>query len=341
MIARSAAKLIKLIGMDIYYTIRYFYCGIKYWLYDVFDAKYNKISDLPSMPDKIAIVTGASRGIGAEVVKKLLQCNMEVIIACRTINAGEKLILEIRKSGITSGCAKVYKLDNASFKSVREFAEQINKDYSKIHILINNAGVMFSLVYTTTKDGFEEQWAINYLSHFLLTFLLLPLLEAGGQPDSCSRIINVTSCANTIGDMNFNYIKNCSKNTYCRHLSYAESKLAQTVFTITLHKLLKNRSVNVQVYSVHPGIVRTDLFKNTFFAQDGKWLTTLWKTPEQGAIPIVYVAVNKDVEIKSGTYFSNCKEVAAPSLALKEDIQKELFELTLKQVKLSDFFQLL
>ncbi|XP_020287622.1 dehydrogenase/reductase SDR family member on chromosome X-like isoform X4 [Pseudomyrmex gracilis] len=271
------------IGMDIYYTIRYFYCGIKYWLYDVFDAKYNKISDLPSMPDKIAIVTGASRGIGAEVVKKLLQCNMEVIIA----------------------------------------------------------GVMFSLVYTTTKDGFEEQWAINYLSHFLLTFLLLPLLEAGGQPDSCSRIINVTSCANTIGDMNFNYIKNCSKNTYCRHLSYAESKLAQTVFTITLHKLLKNRSVNVQVYSVHPGIVRTDLFKNTFFAQDGKWLTTLWKTPEQGAIPIVYVAVNKDVEIKSGTYFSNCKEVAAPSLALKEDIQKELFELTLKQVKLSDFFQLL
>lgn len=149
---------------------------------------------------------------------------------------GEKLIHEIRKSGITSGRAKVYKLDNCSFASIREFVKKIKAEYDRIHILINNgmlaakksiliirtisytkrkkhmfsAGVMF-VPYKETEDGFEEQWAVNYLSHFLLTSLLLPLLKAGGHPDDCSRIINVTSCAHDLGDMDFTAINNSSK----------------------------------------------------------------------------------------------------------------------------------
>ncbi|XP_029674607.1 dehydrogenase/reductase SDR family member on chromosome X-like isoform X2 [Formica exsecta] len=316
------------IGTTLIYQIRYYYVGAVYHFDDLLNARYNK-TDLPLLPNKIAIVTGGSKGIGAEVVKKLLQCNMEVIIACRTTTAGEKLILEIRKSGITSGRAKVYKLDNCSLESVREFVKKIKADYDKIHILINNAGVMF-IPYTETEDGFEEQWAVNYLSHFLLVSLLLPLLKAGGHPGDCSRIINVTSCVHYIGDIDFASISNSSKSTFFTQAAYGQSKLAQTIFTTTLQKLLIDKSLNVLVYSVHPGIVKTDLFKDTILGRN-KWFMMAWKTPDQGAISIIYAALNKDIERKGGIYISNCKEAALPPLALEEQIRKQLFELSLKQ----------
>ncbi|KAL0111887.1 hypothetical protein PUN28_013236 [Cardiocondyla obscurior] len=333
------------IGIAIYYNkcwlceIKYYIIGFIYHLHDIFSIRHNKI-ELLSKPNKIAIVTGGSRGIGMEVVKKLLQCDMEVIIACRTINTGENLILEMRKSGITSGRAKVYKLDNTSLKSVREFATKIKADYDKIHILINNAGIMFPSKYNKTEDGYEEQWTVNYLSHFLLTSLLLPLLKVGGNPGECSRIVNVTSCAHDISTIDFDYIINCSEKTFCKHASYGQSKLAQTMFTIILQRLLNEKSLNILVYAVHPGIVRTDLFKNTLIGNN-KWMMAAWKTPDKGATPIVYATVSTDIETKGGIYISNCRELAVPSLALDKEIQKQLFELSLKQVHLENFFQYL
>ncbi|XP_012522301.2 dehydrogenase/reductase SDR family member on chromosome X [Monomorium pharaonis] len=317
--------------------IKYYYIGAVYHFHDVFNIMRNKI-DLPSKPDKVAIVTGGSRGIGAEVVKKLLQCDMEVIIACRTTKAGEKFIHEIRKSGIASGRAKVYKLDNSSLESVREFAKQIKTDYDKIHILINNAAIMFPAVHKKTEDGYDEQWAVNYLSHFLLTSLLLPLLKTGGRPDECSRIVNVTSCAQDIATIDFDHINDASGKIFCTHTGYGQSKLAQTISTITLQRLLNDKSLNISVHSVHPGIVRTDLFKDTLLG-NYKFLMAAWKTPDQGATPIIYAAINKDIEKKTGTYISNCKEIPVPSLALKEEIQERLFELSLKQAHLKNFFQ--
>ncbi|XP_072756155.1 retinol dehydrogenase 12 [Anoplolepis gracilipes] len=334
----TSRKMWYTIGLTLLYQIKYHYIGFIYHLDDLFNARYNK-TDLPIVPNKVAILTGGSRGIGAEVVKKLLQCDMEVIIACRTTTIGEKLILDIRRSGIARGRAKVYKLDNSSFESVREFVKKIKADYDRIHILINNAAIMFG-PYKETIDGFEEQWAVNYLSHFLLTSLLLPLLKAGGIPGDCSRIINITSVAHYISDIDFASINNSSKNTFCTQAAYGQSKLAQTMFTITLQKLLIDKLLNVLVYSVHPGIVKTELFKNTLMGKN-KWMMFKWKTPDQGATSIIYAALNKDIERKGGIYISNCKEAAIPSLALEEQIRKQLFELSLKQVQLNDFFQYL
>ncbi|XP_011646895.1 dehydrogenase/reductase SDR family member on chromosome X-like isoform X1 [Pogonomyrmex barbatus] len=322
-----------------YCQLQYYYIGLVYHLHDIFNIKNNKIN-LVSMPDKIAIVTGGSRGIGVEVVKKLLQCDMEVIVACRTPSAGEKIISEIRKSGITNGRAKIYKIDNSSFDSVRQFAEQIKRNYNKIHILINNAAIMFPSVYQKTEDGYEEQWAINYLSHFLLTSLLLPLLKNGGHPNDCSRIINVTSCAHDVGKIDFDYISNNSKKTFCTYSSYGQSKLAQTMSTITMQRLFANMSLNVLVYSVHPGIVKTDLFKETILGNK-KWAMAAWKTSDQGATSIIYAAINKDIEKKGGIFISNCIELTVPLLAHDERVQKRLFELSLEQVQLKDFFQYL
>ncbi|KYN10492.1 Dehydrogenase/reductase SDR family member on chromosome X [Trachymyrmex cornetzi] len=296
--------------------------------------------DLFPKPNRIAIVTGGSRGIGAKVVKQLLQCDMEVILACRVISLGENIIHQIRESGVTSGRAKVYKLDNSSLESVKKFAKQIKADYDKIHVLINNAAVMFPTSYKNTEDGYEEQWMINYLSHFLLMSLLLPLLKTGGHPEECSRIVNVTSCAHDLGTINFDYINNFDKKILCRHDSYGQSKLAQTMSTITLQKLFKNKSLNILVYSVHPGIVKTDLFQDTVLAWN-KWLMVGWKTADQGATPVIYAAISKDLEKKGGIYISNCKEMAVPSLALEEEVRERLFELSLKQTHLKNFFQYL
>ncbi|KAG5339921.1 DHRSX reductase, partial [Acromyrmex charruanus] len=346
----------------IFCNVKYYYIGIKYHGHDIFNIKYNKI-DLFPKPNKIAIVTGGSRGIGAKIVEQLLQCDMEVIIACRVISAGENIIQQIRESGVISGRAKVYKLDNSSLESVKKFAKQIKADYDKIHILINNAAVMFS-AYKNTEDGYEEQWMVNYLSHFLLTSLLLPLLKTGGHPEECSRIVNVSSCAHDLGTINFDYINNFDKELICRHVSYGQSKLAQTMSTITLQKLFKEKSLNILVYSVHPGIVKTDLFKETVLAWN-KWLMVGWKvtiytkffkfstiinpftvtllsqTANQGATTVTYAALSKDLEKKGGIYISNCKEMTVPYLALKEEVRKRLFELSLKQIYLENFFQYL
>lgn len=294
--------------------------------------------DLTHFPHKVAIVTGGSRGIGASVTKMLLQCNMEVIIACRTPSAGEKLICQIRESGITSGKAKVYQLDNASLKSVREFADKIKQDYKQIHILINNAGIMFPPK-NETEDGFEQQWAVNYLSHFLLIALLLPLLKAGSKSEDHSRIVNVSSCAHRAGYMQLDDIN--FKKRFNTYAAYAQSKLAQIITTIVLQNLFKEKQLGIEIYSVHPGLVATELFNHMSLRNFLSMFTFMIKTPEQGATPIVYAAISEEVKDHGGIYISNCKEESVHSLALDKSIQERLFELSLDQVHLKDFFQYL
>ncbi|XP_017766379.1 PREDICTED: retinol dehydrogenase 12-like [Eufriesea mexicana] len=317
------------------YEVKYTLLAAKEIIYAWISTKYNENDCLPQ-PGRIAIVTGGSRGIGVEVVKMLLELNMEVIIACRTPSAGEKAILQIRESGINSGQAKVYKLDNASLESVKQFATEIKKDYKQIHVLINNAGVMFG-PYQETVDGFEQQWAVNYLSHFLLTSLLLPLLKAGGLPEQSSRIINITSCVQLLGKINFNDIN--EKNKFLTKRAYAQSKLAQEIFTKRLQDLLKKKQYYIQVYSVHPGVVFTELFIHSYIWKYKLLFQHLFKTPKQGAISIVYTAVNKAIENCGGLYINNCRPGQVNPDALNSSIQKTLFDISLQQVQLNDFFQ--
>ncbi|CAK9819433.1 Retinol dehydrogenase 12 [Anthophora plagiata] len=315
--------------------IKYMLLGVKETMYDWIYMKNNK-NDCSAQTGRIAIVTGGSRGIGFEVVKMFLDLDMEVIIACRTPSAGEKAILQIRESGVSTGQAKVYKLDNASLESVRQFAAEIKKDYTQIHILVNNAGVMFC-PYEETVDGFEQQWVVNYLSHFLLTALLLPLLKAGGLPQQSSRIINVTSCAHLLGTINFNDINN--KKKFITGYAYAQSKLAQASFTKRLQNLLTEKQFHVQTYSVHPGVVLTEIFSNTYIWKLKLLFKRFFKTPRQGAISIAYAAVNKAVENHGGVYISNCRPSKVHPDVLNLSIQQKLLELSLQQVQLNDFFQ--
>ncbi|XP_012278264.1 dehydrogenase/reductase SDR family member on chromosome X [Orussus abietinus] len=315
--------------------LEYNVLAVKEIVADFLNAKYNKI-ELCERPDKVVIVTGGSRGIGATIVKLLLKCDMEVIIACRNPAAGDMTIRQIREAGITKGRACVYELDNASFKSIRRFSEKIKENYTKIDILVNNAGIMFT-PYSEMEDGFEQQWGVNYLSHFLLTSLLLPLLKAAGTKDEHARIVNISSCAHILGSINFEDV-NC-KNEFIAQAAYSQSKLAQVMFTKTLQELLKQENMYIDAYAVHPGIVNTDIFQHSY-VNKLQWLKRLlFKSPEQGATSVVFAIVDISIQDKGGLYFSNCREVAVNRKVFDPELRERLFQLSLKQTQLKDFIQ--
>lgn len=175
---------------------------------------------LPDANRKIAVITGGARGIGSEVIRGLLKANMIVVMGIRRPEAAKKLAAQFENGENLHAL----QLDLLSLKSVSEFAENVQKKFPEIHILVNNAGIMFG-DYKLSEDGFETQLAVNHLGHFYLTHLLLPALKKGGAVGECSRIVNVTSCAHYVGKIYFDDIN--SKEYYDTSAAYAQSKLAQ------------------------------------------------------------------------------------------------------------------
>lgn len=207
------------------------------------------------MTDKTVIITGGNIGIGLETAVDLAGRGARVILACRNPDKGEMAVAEVKKRS-NSQNVTFSELDLASLRSVREFTERILKEQPRIDILINNAGVM-APPYSTTEDGFELQFGVNHLGHFLLTNLLLDRIKEAPS----ARIITLSSSAHAYGKINFDDLQ--SKLSYSARGAYSQSKLANILFTRTLAQQLKGS--NVTAYSVHPGVVRTNLFQHQFF----------------------------------------------------------------------------
>lgn len=186
---------------------------------DWINVRRNKVV-LPDAGKKIAVITGGGRGIGTEVARGLLKANMIVIMGIRKPDVAKKLS-ETMENGEN---LHAFPLDLQSLKSVKEFAHNILKKYPQIHILVNNAGIMFG-DYKLTEDGIETQLAVNHIGHFYLTHLLLPALKRGGNIAESARVVNVTSCAHYPGKIYFEDIN--MKEHYDTTAAYAQSKLAQ------------------------------------------------------------------------------------------------------------------
>jgi len=268
---------------------------------------------------QVVIVTGANSGIGKETAREFVKRGAKVILACRDEAKGQATVRELSKEG---GKAVFAKLDLASLKSVEEFCKKILRTEASIDILVNNAGV-FCLDKTITADGYELQFQVNHLSHFLLTNLLIDKLKAqdGG------RIINVSSVAHwmSIGipkDVNWGMVR------YNGFLAYANTKFANVLFTEELTKRLKGTSVSA--YSVHPGGVSTNLGRNLaeyLPTQLTEVLNTAFnwvaKTPEQGAMTTLFCSLAPN--LPSG-YYDEMKRGWVNPLANNEDMTKVLWE---------------
>lgn len=240
---------------------------------------------------KIIIVTGASSGIGYEAARVLANKNATIIIAVRNLEKGSNALKKINAQN-SSADVTVMELDLADLASVKQFAEAFKDSYSRLDLLINNAGVMIP-PYSKTKDGFELQFGTNHLGHFALTGYLMDILESTEQ----SKIVNVASYAHKQGNLDFDDL-NWEKRKYKPVKAYGDSKIANLYFTYELARRLKQKGSHIQVTAAHPGWTATDLqrhssfieFLNKFFAQ----------TIEMGALPTLYAAYGKDVQ--SGDY---------------------------------------
>ena len=225
-------------GATVYLMKKYFGGGVCY--------SKNKLTG------KTAIITGSNTGIGLETAIDFAKRGCRVILACRSVEKGQAAVEEVKKRANSEDVVFV-QLDLASLQSVREFAAKILEEEARLDLLINNAGVMMC-PYTLTDDGFELQFGVNHLAHFLLTNLLLERMKEA--PDA--RIVNVSSLGHSLGKINFDDLK--SERSYNSLTAYGQSKLANILFTRQLAKRMEGTSVTA--YALHPGGVRTELARH-------------------------------------------------------------------------------
>ena len=205
-----------------------------------------------SLAGKTVIITGANTGIGLETAVDLSKRGARVVMACRDEVKGRKAVEEVVARSQNKDVV-FSQLDLASLRSVKEFSSRVLEEETHIDILINNAGVALT-PYTKTEDSFELQFGVNHLGHFLLTNLLLERLKAA----PAARVINVSSRAHHGGVINFEDLQ--SERSYSPYKAYAQSKLANILFTRALSKRLEES--NMTTYSLHPGVVQTELFRH-------------------------------------------------------------------------------
>ncbi|CAL1290574.1 unnamed protein product [Larinioides sclopetarius] len=250
---------------------------------------------------RTALITGGTTGIGFEIAKKLLSFGMNVIIV------------------------EIWYVDLTSMDSVKEFAEKYLRSGLPLHILVNNAGIMFA-PYKITKDGLESHMAVNYFSHCLLTKLLLPCIKQSGNPKCKARIINVSSCLHFLSQIDFSDLN--SLHSYCPHHSYNQSKLCQVMFTHSLNRFMKNSDCPVVVHCIHPGVIYTNLYRYVWWA---KFLgPLLFQKPEIGAEVAVYAALSTNLESDGGKYIEEYSEVQPSKYSQDQEYQSRLWNETWK-----------
>lgn len=245
------------------------------------------IDQIPSQSGKIAIVTGANSGIGYEVTLGLIKKDFEVVMACRNRQKAEeakaKILFLYPKAKIS-----MMALDVSSLTDVKRFANQFQKYYDKLHLLINNAGVMMS-PYKVTDDGFENQLATNYIGHFALTGLLLPLLTA----TSSSRIVTLSSLSYKWAEIQFDDFQFSKR--YHKSKAYGQSKRACLMFAFELQRRLLEAGLDTCSVAVHPGLSKTNL-DQYFPAVIRPFGSLFLQSAANGALPILYAALHESIK---------------------------------------------
>jgi len=287
--------------------------------------------NLGSQQGKTVIVTGANTGIGFYTALGLAKMGANVTVAGRSEEKVNNAVEAIRKENIT-GSVEGGIIDLASLDSIRKFAKQFNSSHDKLEILINNAGVMMPPE-SKTAEGFELQFGVNYLGHFLLTQLLYDKLKSTKD----ARVVTLSSIAHRSGEIDFDNFR--VEKSYDPRREYYQSKLADLMFTLELGRRIQANGDNILSVACHPGFTKTDLQRHldpAVFAN--LTLMDTW----QGSLPTLLAATSKDA--KSGDYYGPDGEgefSGFPALgkieerALNQEISKRLWEEGMKATGLN------
>lgn len=268
-------------------------------------------TDLPDLSGQTVVVTGASGGLGLETTRALAGAGAHVVLAVRDTAKGE------RAAAYIDGSTEVRELDLADLASVRAFA---GKWHGVLDVLINNAGVM-ALPEARTVDGFELQIATNHLGPFLLTNLLLGSITG--------RVVTVTSQLHTRARLDLDDL-NWQRRPYDKMRAYADSKLANLLFTLGLQRRLSESGSGVRAIAAHPGVARTNLAKQAggSSAVFDRYLGWLFNDAERGALTTLFAATQK---VPGGSYIGpdglgrlrGYPEIQEPSAAAKDIVAAE------------------
>ncbi len=274
------------------------------------------------MDKKIALVTGANSGVGKATAAALADKNMHVVMLCRSEKRGGTAFDELNQ--VPTRSLDLMLCDLASQESIRQFAKEFHEKYDRLDVLVNCAGVI-TLDRRETTDGFELQFGVNHLGHFLLTLLLLKALRKSGK----GRIVIVGSGAHNIGKIHFNDIQLTKGYNVAK--SYGQSKLADLLFARELARRLKERGSGITVNTLCPGPVGSQMGVDRETGFGGgimRLLGLVFPTPEEGAETPVFLASDESVNDITGEYFRKCR--LWPSSARSKDMRdaKRLFELS-------------
>lgn len=281
-----------------------------------------------SLTGKTLLVTGASSGLGLHVAIQLARRGGTVVMTARDRRRGEAALAAARaRSG--AGAVSLVLCDLGSQADVRRLAAACRAEHPRLDVLVNNAGSV-SAVRKVTVDGLEQTFAVNHLGPFLLTNLLLDLLERSAP----ARVVNVASVAHRRGDLDFENLQ-YERGGYAVMKAYARSKLANVLFTAELARRMEGRGVAVNC--VHPGVVATSIWSRApWFARPLLAVAKRFMlAPEEGARAIVRLAASPELEGRTGGYYER-SELARPSrLAQDEALARRLWDVSARLVQLA------
>ena len=277
------------------------------------------IDDIADQRGRVVLVTGANTGLGLVTARVLAARGATVVLACR----------DLGKAAAAFPGADLLHLDLASLASLRAAAAEFHERYNRLDLLINNAGLMIP-PYGLTADGFESQFGTNHLGHFALTGLLLDRL--GETPGS--RVVTVSSNAQRRGSINFADLQ--SERGYDPMTAYAQSKLANLMFTYALQRRLDEAGSGTLAVAAHPGAARSDLTRHSSLvfrivvSRRTKWLFSwLIQDADRGALPTLRAAT--DPTVRGGEYygpdgwseFTGKHPVRVTSIAASHDVEAQ------------------
>ena len=267
------------------------------------------------MENKTFLVTGGTDGIGRETAMQLVRLGARVLVHGRDEEKGAQVLDDINRDTCNEKVS-LYLADFSSLADVKRMAEDIKRENTELHVLVNNAG-NFYRDRLLSSDGVEMTLAVNHLAPFLLTLLLLDLLKASTP----TRIVNVASSAHkSIKSVDLEDLQ--GESNYDGFAAYSLSKLGNVFFTQSLADKLDETSVTAN--ALHPGVVNTKLLRKSYHL-DGM-------SVEEGARTSVYLASSPAVEGVSGKYFQNMQEQPASDLSQDKDLQRAFWKLSREMV---------
>ncbi|MFC7324484.1 oxidoreductase [Halorubrum rutilum] len=273
--------------------------------------------EMPRLDGKTVVVTGANSGLGYEGTRAFAERGATVVMACRSVERGERAADEIRRESAADRAdldLDVRECDLASLDSVRAFAEGVEDGYDAVDVLCNNAGVM-AIPRSETEDGFETQFGVNHLGHFALTGRLFPLLDDADGVGGDARVVTQSSGAHEQGEVDFSDLN--WERSYGKWKAYGRSKLANLLFAYELQRRIDDADAGdgegatgdlaVRSVACHPGYAATNLQHRTAEESGNPLMkvamtaanAVLGQDPATGALPMLYAAT---ADVDGGAY---------------------------------------